>query len=35
MSILDEILNRHSYRGKYKPDLVPREDLLKIIYSSF
>ena len=31
MSILDEILNRHSYRGKYKPDPVPREDLLKIM----
>ena len=31
MSIIDEILNRHSYRGKYKPDPVPREDLLKIM----
>ena len=31
MSILDVIFNRHSYRGKYKPDPVPREDLLKIM----
>ena len=31
MSILDEILNRHSYRGKYRADPVPREDLLQIM----
>ena len=31
MSILDEILNRHSYRGKYLPDPVPRKDLQVIM----
>ena len=25
------VLNRHSYRGKYKPDRVPREDLTAIV----
>ena len=28
--IIELILSRHSYRGKYKPDRIPREDL-KII----
>ena len=31
MSILDTISNRHSYRKTYKPDSVPREDLIKIM----
>lgn len=31
MNVLEAILNRHSYRGKYRPDPVPREDLLKIM----
>lgn len=31
MDIFDVISNRHSYRGKYKSDPVPREDLVKIL----
>ena len=31
MSVIDTIRNRHSYRGTFKPDRVPREDLLAII----
>ena len=31
MNTIETMLNRHSYRGKYKPDPVPREDLLKIM----
>lgn len=31
MSIIEIISNRHSYRGKYKTDRVPREDLIKIM----
>lgn len=31
MDILDLIKSRHSYRGKYKPVSVPREDLIKIL----
>lgn len=31
MDIFDVISNRHSYRGKYKTDPVPREDLVKIL----
>ena len=31
MNIIDIINNRHSYRGKYKPISVPREDLITII----
>ena len=31
MDILDLIQSRHSYRGKYKPAPVPREDLVKIM----
>ena len=31
MSILETISNRHSYRKTYKPDPVPREDLIKIM----
>ncbi len=29
--MLDTIMNRRSYRGRYKPDPVPREDLVKIM----
>lgn len=28
---IDMILNRHSYRGKYKPDSIPREHLTAIM----
>lgn len=31
MSILETISERHSYRGKYRPDPVPRDDLIKIM----
>lgn len=31
MSIIDTINKRHSYRGKYKSDAVPREDLITIM----
>ena len=31
MSVIDTILNRHSYRGKYKSTPVPREDLITIM----
>lgn len=31
MSIIDTISKRHSYRGKYKPIPVPREDLITIM----
>ncbi|MBR4887885.1 MAG: nitroreductase family protein [Clostridia bacterium] len=31
MTTLDWIMNRHSYRGKYKSTPVPREDLKKIL----
>ena len=31
MNVLDAIYSRHSYRGKYKPTPVPREDLMKIM----
>ena len=31
MDVLDAIFSRHSYRGKYKPTSVPREDLMKIM----
>ena len=31
MNIFDIINSRHSYRGKYKPVAVPREDLRKIM----
>lgn len=31
MKIIDIINNRHSYRGKYKPISVPREDLITIM----
>ena len=30
-SIMDLLMNRRSYRGKYKPDPVPREDLKAIL----
>lgn len=29
--MIDTIRNRHSYRGKYKPVAVPREDLITIM----
>ena len=31
MNVMEAILNRHSYRGKYKPVPVPREALVKIM----
>ncbi len=31
MSIIEVINKRHSYRGKYKPDAVPGEDLITIM----
>ncbi len=31
MNVIEAINNRHSYRGKYKPDAVPREDLITIM----
>ena len=31
MNVIDRIKNRHSYRGKYKPDPVPRADLTAIM----
>ena len=31
MTVIDTILNRHSYRGKYKSTPVPREDLITIM----
>lgn len=31
MNVIEAIIDRHSYRGKYKSTLVPREDLIKIM----
>ena len=31
MNTIDAIMNRRSYRGKYKPDPVSREDLVTIL----
>ena len=31
MEAMKNMLDRHSYRGKYLPDPVPREDLVKIM----
>ena len=31
MDAIETILDRHSYRGKYRPDPVPREDLVTIL----
>ena len=31
MNVIEAIENRHSYRGKYRPTSVPREDLIKIM----
>ena len=31
IDILDVIRDRHSYRGKYKNEPVPREDLVRIL----
>ena len=31
MNAIETMLNRHSYRGKYLPDPVPREDLQTIL----
>ena len=31
MNVIEAIEKRHSFRGSYKPDSVPREDLVKIV----
>jgi nitroreductase len=31
MNTIETIRKRRSYRGKYKPDRVPREDLITIM----
>ena len=31
MDVIEAIMNRHSYRGKYRPDPVPRADLVTIM----
>lgn len=31
MNVTEAIFNRHSYRGKFKPTPVPREDLMSIM----
>ena len=31
MNVLEAISKRHSYRGRFKPDPVPRENLIKIM----
>ena len=31
MDAIEAIMNRHSYRGKYRPDPVPRADLVTIM----
>ena len=31
MNVIDAIQSRHSYRGRYKPVPVPREDLIRIM----
>ena len=31
MNVIETISKRHSYRGKYKPDAIPREDLITIM----
>ena len=31
MDVMEAISRRHSYRGKFKPDPVPREDLARIM----
>lgn len=31
MNVLEAISKRHSYRGKFKPDPIPRENLIKIM----
>ena len=31
MNVMEAIMSRHSYRGKYKPVPVPREDLIRIM----
>ena len=31
MNVMEAILNRHSYRGRYKPVAVPRDDLVTIM----
>ena len=35
MNAIDVIMNRHSYRGKYKSDPVPREDLETIMRAGY
>ena len=31
MNVIEAINNRHSYRGKYKQDIIPKEDLVTIM----
>ena len=31
MNVLEAISKRHSYRGRFRPDPIPREDLVKIM----
>lgn len=31
MNTIDTIINRHSYRGGYKQEKIPRKDLMKIV----
>ena len=31
MEMFDVLMKRHSYRGKYKPTPIPREDLIRIM----
>lgn len=31
MNVLEAINSRHSYRGKYRSDPVPREDIITIL----
>ena len=33
MNVYDAILARHSYRGKYKDETIPKDDLIKIMES--
>ena len=33
MNVMDAVFGRHSYRGKFKPDPVPRTDLKKIMHA--
>ena len=31
MDVIEAIMNRHSYRGKYRNEAVPRKDLITIL----